>query len=95
MPTIDLDSPAPPRRRDVRVRTSRPLIVVLAGVVLFGIGGEPMRSEFPVDASTVCAQMPPVPGMAGEPLRLTVFDPQNEQIVQVIDCVMPFEVTGQ
>lgn len=95
MPTIDLDSPAPPQRPGVRVRPARPLIAVLAGVILFGVVGEPVSPASPLDPSAVCAQLPPIAGREGGPVKLTVIDDRSGQIMQVIECVMPFSPLGQ
>jgi hypothetical protein len=96
VPTIDLDTPAPPQRPRVRVRPARPLIAVLAGVILFGVAGEPVSPESPLNPSAVCEQLPPIPGRAeGGPVKLTVLDERNGQILQVIECVLPFNPLGQ
>ena len=95
MATIDLDSPAPPQRPGVRARPARPLIVVLAGVILFGLAGEPVSPASPLDPSMVCAHMPPTPGADGEPMRLTIVDDRSGEIVQFIECRMPFSQLGQ
>jgi hypothetical protein len=95
VPTIDLDSPAPPQRPGIRVRPSRPLIAVLAGVILFGLVGEPVTPASPLNPSAVCAQLPPVPGLEGGPLKLTIVDERSGQVVQFIECEMPFNQLGQ
>ncbi|GIE34657.1 hypothetical protein Ait01nite_077020 [Actinoplanes italicus] len=95
MPTIDLDSPAPPQRPGVRVRPSRPLIAVLAGVVLFGLVGEPVTPASPLNPSAVCAQLPPIPGRDAGPMQLTIIDERDGQVMYVVTCEMPFNQLGQ
>jgi hypothetical protein len=71
------------------------LIAVLAGVILFGVAGEPMSPGSPLDRSAVCAQMPPIPGREGELLQLVVIDERTGRIAQVIECVTPVSSQGQ
>jgi hypothetical protein len=95
VPTIDLDSPAPPQRPGVRMRPSRPLIAVVAAAVLFGVAGEPVSPGSPLHQSSVCEQLPPIPGREGGPIQLTVIDERDGEIIQVIECVPPFSPFGQ
>ncbi|GIE83178.1 hypothetical protein Aph02nite_91280 [Actinoplanes philippinensis] len=89
MPVIDLDSSPPAAVRRGRAERSRPLVLVLAAMTLLLVAGEPVALPGVPDQATVCGELPPLPGRAGERATLALIDPRSGGVLEIVDCVVP------